>query len=146
MEQDNILYPSEPLVLSHEEVTGGLGLLLAGIVKTVEKKAAAIAVAEDPLVTDSTEQLVRRISILGNGIKPSANGERLYKFMERAKDAYGLSTSAIETYVDDGSRLTEMIGRVGIALQGDMHVNKMLTADAKRKLEALDRASADDVN
>jgi hypothetical protein len=131
----NILYPSEPDRLSREEVSGGLGLLMAGINESVNKKADTIGLVDDDQVQLAIERLERRVRILGDGLKPSANNERLYNFMERAKSVYTLSVDAIETYVEDKDRLINMIGRVGLALQGDMHVHKMLTASAKRKLE-----------
>lgn len=137
------LRPWERPRVTREETTAGMGLILAGIVDNINTRATELGVQDDLLVTNATEMLVLRSLTLVNGIKRNTKSTRLAAFLKRSAGIYEVSTYTLKKEnVHNQYELRDKINRFGEALQGDMHVNNLLTEKAKHQLRDLEAPSA----
>ena len=130
--------------VTREETTGGMGLILAGIVGRIEARRTALELENDPMISESVDVLVQRSLILVNGIKKRSKSGRLAEFLKRSSNLYELNEFLIKS-ANNSFDLRDRVNRFGEALQGDMNLNQLLTEKAKNDLHALDEPKTGDV-
>jgi hypothetical protein len=135
----HVMEPTERLlnlrsddVVSREEVTGGMGLILAGLIHAIEVKAEAVNAADDPDINNAIDELQERLMIIGNGLRKKP--QKLYLYNSQIKKTYDSSVDAIERYANDRYRLVDMALKIGVAIHQEAAGNGLLTQKAEQRL------------
>ena len=132
--QEQTTLPWEQPVITRDEVTGGMGLIMAGILNNIDAKAAGLGLERDQKVTDATDELTMRSLILINGIRKNTKSNRLQGFLNRSAGLHELSNLTLRDFVNDRDSLIDKIRRFSIAIQGDMNIHGLITEKSKRQL------------
>jgi hypothetical protein len=138
MSGEVVLNPSEKPKLTREEATAAMGLILGDVMSTIDTKASQFAPATKIEVENSLYWLEERAKIMAAGIHKTARPTKLYSFIEWLSLYPELIVATTEERIDSALELAELVDRVGVAIQGNMIVNKLLTETSKKQLKELE--------
>jgi len=126
-----------PGLADRDEVTAGIGLLLGGLLESMEVKAQELHTAEDPGLIEAASNLINRITILSDGLRPKPKRSKLHELQENLKDDFGSAIFAVDAHVDTRLRLLNSIDIIGAVIQRHVVESNLLTAKAKRQLSEI---------
>ena len=136
---------SDENFVTHEEFSGVIGLMLGGLLQAVENRRRADNIREDNDLEQARELLIDRTETIVKGARVGASPKILGSIMGNiAEDLYAAEgvLRNVEGIKDmESERLTGIITKTSSFIIHEKDLGKVLTPDARKKLNAGGRFS-----